>query len=161
MHAWNVSYGKGHLPAWNVKRNFSSNLLPHLMQWKIFFSCVNACMKCMIWKRLFARLVTGKNWHLRENKCSLSGWNEVMVPVALWRKNFNEGSNGRSALYTLCMIPRSQCCKYTTLCPFSLMREKGKGVVCLQHWLLGIMHSVYNALLPLHTKKMPKRKPCF
>ena len=35
--------------------------------------------------------------------------------------------------------------------PFSLMTEKGKGVVCLQHWLLGIMHSVYNALLPLNS----------
>ena len=58
--------------------------------------------------------------------------------------------NGRSALYTLCMIPRSQCCKHTTPFPFSLMREKGQRVVCLQHWLLGIMHSVYNALLPLH-----------
>ena len=38
--------------------------------------------------------------------------------------------------------------------PFLSWEKRGKRVVCLQHWLLGIMHSVYNALLPLYNISM-------
>ena len=33
--------------------------------------------------------------------------------------------------------------------PFLSWEKRAKRVVCLQHWLLGIMHGVYNALLLL------------
>ena len=132
----------------------------------MFFSCLKYIIKfkdCLASRSKHACTVS--RWHFRntfEASNASQGWpcSRLTSPTPRATLTWPTGSTARNEPggYPLmggvhyihyAWSPEVNATSTQLPSPFLSWEKRGKRVVCLQHWLLGIMHSVYNALLPL------------